>query len=237
MCNENIAVGLITARGGGSTFYRKNAYPILGRPVLAWAIEIMKQAGFIEYIYVWTEDEELSDIARQSGAIALERPKDMVHHYFGNWSLGQWQRRQHKQIRDHLGHDYKYIVPFNCNCIGFRPESLRAMYERLRVEREDGFRIQAVSRTRVGLCLETHNDYQLYPFWNNTEKPLGTGMPPLYRTVGVNIVHRAKANTGDITTLFHEVLEYEGFDFQSPDDIPFAEYYLQSRVNHFEEIL
>ena len=228
MTGRPISIGFIRARGGGSSFYRKNAYPILGRPVLAWAIDILKQAGFMQHIYVWTEDSELLDIAANAGAIPLERPKDMVHYYSG-WPISQWYRMKDQQIEEHLGSGYDYITSFNCNCIGLRPESLKIMYKKLLVLGKDGFRIQAISPASGGLCLTTPENRNLFPFWNDINKPIGKGMPPLYRSVGASIVHRTRANTGDIETLHHIVREEEGFDFQNPDDVPFAEFYLKNK--------
>ncbi|NDY56112.1 hypothetical protein G3N56_05045 [Desulfovibrio sulfodismutans] len=234
MAKRPVNVGFIMARGGGSTFYRKNAYPILGRPVLAWAIDTMQRAGFIDHIYVWTEDQNLADIAEKAGAIHLERPRDMVHYYSGAWTIGQWQHLQDRQIKEHLDGEYDYIVPFNCNCIGLRPESLRAMYDALRLADEKYFRILPVCRIKSGLCMHTPTGGHLFPFWNDKDKPLGDTLLPLYRLIGVGIVHRTKANTGDVATLYHEVPEYEGFDFQSRQDIPFAEYYMQSRLDEVD---
>jgi hypothetical protein len=226
---NHLVVGLIVARGGGSTLYRKNAYVIHGKPVLQWAIEIMQRAGFISTVFVWTEDAELAQITRDAGAVALERPRDMVHHYSGNCHLGEWYRLQTEQIQEHLGRNYDFIVPFNCNCICFQPESLRTMYATLRDGGPNALRIQAVGRLPGGLCLENPLNGRLYPFWTDTEKKLDAN-PPLYRMIGVTIVNRHVPNSGNVITLHHEVSPREGFDFQNVDDIPYAQYYLQKQT-------
>jgi hypothetical protein len=222
---DKIVVGLIVVRGGGSSFYRKNAYRIHGRPILGWAIDILLHAGFISRIFVWTEDEELAEIALEAGATVLERPRDMVHYFSGNYTLGEWHHLQDRQIRESLGCGYEYIVPFNCNCIAFRPESLRAMYETLLSSGPHVFRVQAVCSLPGGLCLVNPQNQRLLPFWNDTEKPL-IANPPLYRMVGVGIVDRNMPNFGKIETIYHQVSAREAFDFQHVDDIPFARHYI-----------
>lgn len=226
MSADRLVIGLIVARGGGSTFYRKNAYKIHGRPVLHWAIDILRQAGFIDTVFVWTEDAQLADISREAGATVLDRPREMVHYFSGNYTLGEWLQTQDRQIRESLGRDYDVVVPFNCNCVAFRPESLRTMYTLLGSSGPEVFRVQAVSRVAGGLCLQNPMDQRIVPFWNDTEKPLAAN-PPLYRMVGVSMVDRRMPNRGDIVTVYHEVSAREGFDFQHADDIPFARYYLR----------
>lgn len=229
MAADPLVVGLIMARGGGSTLYRKNAFRLHGRPVLAWAIDILRQAGFIDTVFVWTEDAQLADIAREAGAVALPRQADMVHYFDGSWSAGEWSRTQDRQIADHLGRPYDYVVPLNCNCVCLRPESLRTMYDLLRGSRGHVFRVQAVSRVLGGLCLEHPANGRLFPIWNDTDRAPDAN-PPLFRMVGAAVVDRAMPNTGDIVTRYHEVSSREGFDFQHADDIPFALHYLSDRA-------
>ena len=229
MPDKPLVVGIIVARGGGSTFSRKNAYPLHGRPVLAWAVTALREAGFIDRVFVWTEDDALAAIARDAGAEPLARPKDMVHYFAGNWTLGEWHRDQDRQMRERLGRRYDYLVPFNCNCVCFSPESLRALYAALRAAGDTAFRIQAVSRVQGGLCLENPANGRLFPVWNDTDRPLAAN-PHLYRLVGVGIVDCTRPAAAHGRTLYHEVPPREGFDFERPDDIPFALHYLAPRA-------
>jgi len=229
MATDPLVVGLIMARGGGSTLYRKNAFRLHGKPVLAWAIDILRRAGFIDTVFVWTEDAELADIAREAGAVALPRPRDMVHYFGGSWTFGEWCRTQDGQMEEHLGRRYDYVVPLNCNCICLRPESLRAMYDLLRESRGHVFRVQAVSRVAGGLCLENPANGRLFPIWNDTDRAPDAN-PPLFRMVGAAVVDHTVRNTGDSRTRYHEVSPREGFDFQHADDIPFALHSLSDRV-------
>ncbi len=68
---------LIPARGGSKEIPRKNVIPYKGKPLIVHSIEIAKKCGYIEKIYVSTEDKEISDISTQHGAIVIDRPMDL----------------------------------------------------------------------------------------------------------------------------------------------------------------
>ncbi|NDY56117.1 hypothetical protein G3N56_05070 [Desulfovibrio sulfodismutans] len=231
MFSDKFVVGIIVARGGGSTFYRKNAFPVQGRPVLAWAIDIMRSAGFIDKVFVWTEDAELKRITEECGAVALHRPREMVHYFSGYHSISEWNQTQGRQMYEHLGRKSDYLVSYNCNCICFRPESLVDMMQALHKSRERALRIQGICRVESGLCLVSPKDGRLFPFWNDQEQPLDTN-PQLYRIVGVGIMNHTVPHSSSLETLYHEVLSGEGFDFQNEQDIPIAEYCVRSHCNN-----
>ena len=62
----NIAV--ITARGGSKRIPRKNIRPFLGRPILAYSIDVALGCGLFEEVMVSTDDEEIADVAQSLGA-------------------------------------------------------------------------------------------------------------------------------------------------------------------------
>ena len=84
-------LALIPARGGSKGLPRKNIKPLLGKNLIGWTIEQAKDSSCIDYVYVSTEDKEISDISKSFGAeIPFMRPKklaedssstmDVVHH-------------------------------------------------------------------------------------------------------------------------------------------------------------
>jgi CMP-N-acetylneuraminic acid synthetase len=58
----------IPARGGSKRLPGKNLRPLAGKPLISYTIEVARQSGLFESVYVCTEDEEIANIARDCGA-------------------------------------------------------------------------------------------------------------------------------------------------------------------------
>jgi CMP-N-acetylneuraminic acid synthetase len=73
---------MIPARAGSVRLKNKNIVPLLGKPLIVYAIEACKKSAFLDCVYVSTEDEAIADIARRHGAKIITRPvalaQDMV---------------------------------------------------------------------------------------------------------------------------------------------------------------
>ena len=123
-----VSYATIIARGGGSGLHKKNLYPLLGKPVLQYAIENCLQAGFINKVFVWSEDHEVLEVAEKAGAYPIERPKHMVHYFSGFATPDQWGENISKQIMAHTSVPDDYRVSYNCNNLLIRPETLSKMY-------------------------------------------------------------------------------------------------------------
>lgn len=218
----------ILARGGGSTLYRKNLYPLLGKPVIQWALEALRATDFITDIVVWSEDRELLSIAEGCGAVPLERPRDMVHYYSGFHSSMDWYILRHQMTAAALGYTGDYEMSYNCNYILIRPDSLNAMFATLKGNESWSGNIQAVFPVRPGLCLSNTPGGGLFPFWNNAQQRWEEH-PPLFRIAGVGIGNPKLCSNADFRPCSYQLSEEEGLDFQSEEDIPFAEYGLSLR--------
>ncbi|MBW1681155.1 MAG: hypothetical protein JRF59_01500 [Deltaproteobacteria bacterium] len=218
---------MITARGGGSTFYRKNTYPLLGKPVIAWAIEACLRAQCVDQIFVWTEDKEIRSIAEKLGAHCLTRPKSMVHYHSGFHSAEEFNRNKYDQIQAIAGTQGDVHLSLNCNNLLIRPATLDAMFDVL-MDNPNLGRILGVKAVDPDLCLINDKTGYLFPFWNDPDtKPVE--YPPLFRAIGVNIAHRLRLEEGIRDTLHFPVSPEEGLDFQNEDDVALAEFYLMKR--------
>ncbi len=70
---------IIPARGGSKGIPRKNIKPLGGRPLIAWAIDVAREAGFFERILASTDDPEIAEIARGHGAdVPFLRPAEIA---------------------------------------------------------------------------------------------------------------------------------------------------------------
>ncbi len=72
-------LAVIPARGGSKRIPRKNIREFCGRPMIAWSIEAALESGCFDRVIVSTDDEEIADVARDSGAeIPFLRPADLA---------------------------------------------------------------------------------------------------------------------------------------------------------------
>lgn len=227
MADSPRVVATLIARGGGSSFHRKNAYRLLGKPVLTYAIETLQGTDFVTDIFLWTEDEELREIGLDSGIHVITRPRSMVHYAGGFHTLDEWYHNRADQIITRIGALGDFEVGYNCNNILVRPQSLNAMYHLLRDNADRACRVQAVTRVDPGLCMKTATG-ELFPFWNDPER-LPQDHPPLFRLMGIVVNDRVKCSDSRYTTIYHELPPEEAMDFQHAEDIPYAEWALFQR--------
>lgn len=71
-------IAIIPARGGSKRLVGKNIYPLNGKPLMAYTIEALKACGFIDAIYVSSDDQAILDVGSQWGAIPLVRPAELA---------------------------------------------------------------------------------------------------------------------------------------------------------------
>lgn len=67
MVNKSI-IAVIPARGGSKRIPKKNIVDFVGKPMIEWTIIAAKQSGIFQDIYVDTDDQEIADVAVESGA-------------------------------------------------------------------------------------------------------------------------------------------------------------------------
>ena len=68
----------VFARGGSKGLPGKNIRPLLGKPLLCYAVDLAIQLNDIEHVFVSTEDEEIATIARAAGAVVIPRPVELA---------------------------------------------------------------------------------------------------------------------------------------------------------------
>lgn len=59
---------IIPARGGSKRIPRKNIKDFLGKPIIAYSIEVALESELFSEVMVSTDDEEIADVAKQYGA-------------------------------------------------------------------------------------------------------------------------------------------------------------------------
>jgi len=72
-------LGLIPARGGSKTVPGKNVRPLLGKPLIAYAIAEALKSRLLRRVIVSTDDEQIAEVARGCGAeVPFLRPKELA---------------------------------------------------------------------------------------------------------------------------------------------------------------
>jgi N-acylneuraminate cytidylyltransferase len=70
---------LIPARGGSKGVPRKNIRPLGGRPLISWTIDAARAARSLAAVVVSTDDPEIAEAARRSGAeVPFLRPEELA---------------------------------------------------------------------------------------------------------------------------------------------------------------
>ncbi len=72
-------VCIIPARSGSKRIPGKNLKAFIGRPIIAYAIDVAKISGLFDRIMVSTDSEEIASIAKEHGAeVPFLRPADIA---------------------------------------------------------------------------------------------------------------------------------------------------------------
>jgi N-acylneuraminate cytidylyltransferase len=68
----------VPARGGSKSVPGKNVKPLLGKPLLAWSIEVARQVSEIDRIIVSTDDLQIASVGESFGAEVYARPDQLA---------------------------------------------------------------------------------------------------------------------------------------------------------------
>jgi pseudaminic acid cytidylyltransferase len=79
-----LRIAVLPARGGSKRIPRKNVRPFCGRPMIAWPIATARESGLFDHIIVSTDDADIAEVARQSGAeVPFMRPPELADDHAG----------------------------------------------------------------------------------------------------------------------------------------------------------
>lgn len=75
----------IFARGGSKGLPGKNIKPLAGKPLLQYSIDTALASPSIDLVFVSTDDEQISKIAKEGGAIVINRPAELASDTSPEW--------------------------------------------------------------------------------------------------------------------------------------------------------
>ncbi len=76
--NNNNIIAIIPARGGSKGIPKKNIVEFCGKPLIAWSIEQALGTKYIKNAYVSSDDKEILNVSKDSGAKSIKRPKKLA---------------------------------------------------------------------------------------------------------------------------------------------------------------
>jgi len=106
------AIAVIPARGGSRRLPRKNLAPVLGRPLITWAIQAAQTSRSVGpgNVFVSTDDAEIAQVAQASGAGVVWRPAELAQDQV--WTEPVIQQAV-EQIEAERQHQVAYVVWMN----------------------------------------------------------------------------------------------------------------------------
>lgn len=120
-------LGLITARGGSKRVPRKNVRDFLGKPLIAWTIEVGKEAGVFDRFILSTDDTEIADIGKQYGIdVPFMRPNELAGDTSGSYGV---VKHAVEWMRDNEGFKADWIVLLEPPAPGRQPFHIREVVE------------------------------------------------------------------------------------------------------------
>jgi pseudaminic acid cytidylyltransferase len=135
-------LAIIPARGGSKRIPNKNIRDFVGKPLVAYSIEVAKASGLFDKIVVTTDNQEVANIALDYGAeVPFIRPPELSNDVIGT--------------RPVTNHAIRYVTehfekPEFCCCIYATAPFLQAEYlkqglQKLRLNSDKGFAYSVTS--------------------------------------------------------------------------------------------
>jgi len=138
---ENILC-LICARGGSQGLPGKNLLPLLGKPVITWAIQKAMAIPEINRVVVSTDSEKIAKAAKAAGAdVPFVRPAE-----FSSSTAGKFQVWQHAlQVCEQQNNImYDLFIDIDCTNPLIEISDIEGTIQKFRKLREDGLKPDAV---------------------------------------------------------------------------------------------
>lgn len=120
-------LAIIPARGGSKRIPRKNIKYFLGKPIIAYPIEVALESKLFNEVMVSTDDEEIASIAIQYGAnVPFMRTKETANDFATTMDVLTEVTSEYK---NKFNAEFDYICCIYATAPLIRPEHLREGYE------------------------------------------------------------------------------------------------------------
>ncbi|CAI8843881.1 Pseudaminic acid cytidylyltransferase [Pseudomonas chlororaphis] len=176
------AIAIIPARGGSKRIARKNLKPFDGVPMIARSIATALRSGLFDQVLVSTDDPEIAELARASGAtVPFMRPAELADDFTGT---GPVIVHALNALREH-GEAFDYTCCIYATAPLLQLRYLRQGLAALEDHPEKSFAFSVCSfafPVQRALTLDEQGALtSLYPEFRNTRSQ---DLPPAYQDAG-----------------------------------------------------
>lgn len=128
------SIAIIPARGGSKRIPKKNIKPFLGRPIIQYSIEAAISSNLFEEVMVSTDDYEISEIARSTGAsVPFMRSKENSDDYAGTADVLLEVLNKYKENE----RIFEYCCCIYPTALFITPEKLKEFFELFKAKEYD----------------------------------------------------------------------------------------------------
>lgn len=106
-------IAIVPARGGSKRIPHKNIINFMGKPLIAWTLEAVKESGVFDRIVVSTDDGQIAEIARRFGIDTPFLRQEAIDD-LAPVSLATIAAL--KQAQDYWNEEYEVVVQLMPNC-------------------------------------------------------------------------------------------------------------------------
>ncbi len=215
---------VIPARGGSKGIPLKNIYPVNGKPLLLYSLEMITQVQFEGDVAVSTDSEKIKQVARTVPGIEIvDRPAEISGDKAGTESA---LLHALEVMEARRGYTYDAVVTLQATSPLRTPQMVRACMERYEADRDRYDALLTLTETRIDYWIKEGEGHyrRLYP---NAPRRRQDREPIYIENSAVYITDKnALIETNSV--LGHSVNGYviperEGVDINEPVDILLAE--------------
>ncbi len=138
---------VISARGGSQGVLDKNIRPLLGKPVITWAIQKARVVPGINRVVVSTDSEKIAEVARAAGAdVPFVRPPELASSNAGKFQV--WQHAlQACEQQDRIAYDL--YIDIDCTNPLIESSDIEGAIQKFRKLTQDGLNPDAIFTVSV----------------------------------------------------------------------------------------
>ena len=123
---------LLIGREGSNGFPGKNLYPVLGRPMAYYPIKIALSCNSVSRVYVSTDSQKLSQLARNCGAEIIQRPPHLAtRNALGEDAFVHGYNEIASKLKDE-GKELELLILLFANAVTFTPSKIDEGIKELR---------------------------------------------------------------------------------------------------------
>lgn len=154
---------VIPARGGSKGIPMKNIYPINGKPLLLYSLEMIKQVAFDGDVAVSTDSEQIKEVARTvQGIEIVDRPMDIS----GDMASTESALLHAVEVMERRKNcKYDAVVTLQATSPLRKPETVKACLEKYAEDRDKYDALLTLTETRIDYWIKEGEDHyrRLYP--------------------------------------------------------------------------